>query len=70
MQIDFSYSLKTISDPRIIDMTTYPLEETFLATLTGVLCRIESFDEIEYICTRELSRLHAILPYKHGIAPA
>ena len=51
-------------------MTTYPLEEILLAILIGVLCRAEDFDEIEYICTRELSWLRAILPYKHGIAPA
>lgn len=70
MQIDFLSSLKTVSDPRIVGMTTYPLEEILLVILTGVLCRGEDFDEIEYICTRELSWLRAILPYKHGIAPA
>lgn len=70
MQIDFLSSLKTVSDPRIVGMTTYPLEEILLAILTGVLCRGEDFDEIEYICTRELSWLRAILPYQHGIAPA
>ena len=39
MQIDFSTSLKTVSDPQIVGMTTYPLEELLLAILTGVLCR-------------------------------
>lgn len=70
MQNDFLTSLKTVSDPRIVGMTTYPLDEILLTTLIGVLCRGEDFDEIAYICSRELPWLREILPFKLGIAPA
>jgi len=46
MQIDFLISLKTVSDPRIVGMATYPLDEILLTTLIGVLYRAEDFDEI------------------------
>lgn len=70
MEIKFLSYVQYIDDPRISGMIVYPLDEVLLTVLVGVLCRSEDFDEIEDLCTDQLTWMQKILPFSNGIAPA
>jgi len=60
--------LAEIDDPRIQGLVTYPLVEILFAVLTGVLCRMEEWDDIVDFAEANLDWLRQFLPYASGIA--
>lgn len=70
MTTNFLDHIKEIEDHRIIGMVIYPLDEVLLATLVGVLCRADDFDEIELLSQEHLGWLRQFLPFKYGIPQA
>ena len=70
MSMTFLDHIKTVGDHRIPGMTTYPLDEVLLTVLTGLLCRMEDFDEIAMFGEEQLDWLRRFLPFRHGVAPA
>jgi predicted transposase YbfD/YdcC len=66
----FLEHMKQVPDHRIAGMVTYPLNEMLLATLVGVLCGADDWDEIELLGLEYLDWLRQFLPYKEGIAQA
>ena len=70
MSHSFLDHVRTIEDPRIVGMTSYPLDEILLTVFVGMLCRAKDLDEIEDFCTMELDWLRRFLPFENGIAPA
>jgi DDE family transposase len=54
--------IKTVEDHRIPGMTAYPLDEVLLTVLTGLLCRMEDFDEIAMFGEEQLDWLRRFLP--------
>lgn len=70
MGMTFLDQIKTVEDHRIPGMTTYPLDEVLLTVLTGLLCRMEDFDEITMFGEEQLDWLRRFLPFRHGVAPA
>ncbi len=68
--MSFLDHISGIEDPRILGMVTFPLDEILLATLSGLLCRCEDFDEIEEFANAELDWLRQFLPFAEGIPTA
>ena len=62
--------VKTVEDHRVPGMTTYPLDEVLLTVLTGLVCRMEDFDEIAMFGEEQLDWLRRFLPFRNGVAPA
>ena len=59
---------KTLEDPRIIGLVTYPLPELLLGALVGVMCGAGDFEEIVLVCEEKIDFLRKFLPYANGIA--
>jgi predicted transposase YbfD/YdcC len=60
--------MEEVPDPRIEKMVTYPLVELLFATLIGVLCRMEEWDDIVYFAEENIECLRRFFPYRNGIA--
>jgi len=60
--------MQGLEDYRIAGMVTYPLDELLLATLVGVLCGAEDWEEIVCFAQDQVLWLRQFLPYKNGIA--
>jgi predicted transposase YbfD/YdcC len=70
MSINFLDHIRTIAEPRISGMVTYPLDEILFSTLVGLLCRAEDWDEIEFMAREQLDWLRRFLPFESGIPQA
>jgi predicted transposase YbfD/YdcC len=68
--LSFLEIMRLIPDYRVVGMVTYPLDEILLATLVGVLCGADDWDEIEDMSQEYLAWLRQFLPYKNGIPKA
>lgn len=68
MEKTFLDFCRGLEDPRIEGMVTYPLDEVMLATLVGVLCGADDWDEIELCASEKLGILRRYLPYAAGVA--
>ena len=51
-------------------MVTYPLDEVLLATLVGVVCGADDWEEVEEIAKGALDWLRDFLPYRNGVPTA
>jgi len=67
-EVSFLSHFSEVTDPRIRGMVTYPLNELLLATLVGVLCDGDDWDDIAYFAEEHLVWLRQFLPFMHGIA--
>lgn len=70
MSMSFLDHVSLVEDHRVPGMVTYPLDEVLLATLVGLICRAEDFDEIELTGIEQLEWLRRFLPFEHGIPRA
>jgi predicted transposase YbfD/YdcC len=68
--VSFLEIMRSVPDYRVVGMITYPLDEILLATLVGVLCGADDWDEIEDMSEAYLDWLRQFLPYKSGIPTA
>lgn len=62
--------LAVVPDPRLPNMTRYPLSEILFSTLIGMLCRMEEWDDIVCFSEENLDWLRQFFPYEEGVASA
>jgi predicted transposase YbfD/YdcC len=67
MGLSFLEHFRSLPDYRIPGLETYPLDEILLATLVGVLCRMEDWEEITLFAGAHLDWLRRYLPYAQGV---
>lgn len=70
MPTSFLTCIRDIPEHRIAGMVSYPLDEMLLATLVGVLCGADDFDDVESIGSELEGWLRRFLPFASGIATA
>jgi hypothetical protein len=68
MSQTFLDCIRTIPDHRIVGLVDYPLDEILFATLVGVLCGADDFDDVESIGSELLDWLRGFLPCENGVA--
>jgi len=56
-----------IEDPRINRKKLYPLDEILFASLCGVICGAEGWNDLEMFCKSKIDFLRKYLPFKNGI---
>lgn len=66
--ISFLEHFRGLPEPRIVGMVTYPLDEILLATLVGVVCGAEDWEEITLFAREHIKWLRKFLSYDSGIA--
>lgn len=70
MPKSFLDCVRAIPDHRIVGLVDYPLDEILFATLVGIVCGADDFDDVESIGLELLDWLRGFLPYRNGIAGA
>ena len=60
-------SFDKLQDPRVIGLTTYPMDEILFAVLCGVLCGCDDFEEIQLFTEDHIDYLRQYFPYKNAI---
>jgi len=70
MVLGFLDQMRRVPDPRIAGMTTYPLDEVFLAVLVGVICGADDWEGVETVAESSLDWLRGFLPFDEGVPTA
>ena len=63
----FLHYMHPLEDYRVPGMVTYPLDEILLATLVGILCDGEDWDDVAYFAEEHMEWLRRWLPYADGV---
>ena len=66
--VKFLNYFSNLEDPRIDRQKLYPLNELLFATLCGVICGAEGWDDLELFCKSKLDFLKKYLPFKNGVS--
>jgi len=65
--VDFLDYFAELKDPRIDRHKLYPLDEILFATLCGVICGAEGWEDLELFCKSKIDFLKKYLPFEKGI---
>lgn len=65
--IKFLDHFSKLEDPRIDRKKLYPLDEVLFATLCGVICGAEGWEDLELFCKSKINFLKKYLPFKNGV---
>ena len=65
--VQFLSYFSKLEDPRIDRHKLYSLNEILFATLCGVLCGAEGWEDLELFCKSKISFLKKYLPFKNGV---
>jgi hypothetical protein len=66
-EIGFLAHFARLEDPRQAAKTLYPLDETLLVSLCGVICGADSWVEVSTFGKMKLEFLRRFLPFKDGV---